>query len=147
MRRHPGWPELAAKLRWTYLSDNQPCLSCGKRPRDDVDYPMSSPFDPAHLIPKQWLARYEHEEAVTDERLIVCLCRNCHSRHDQWFKRLPRELVPDEAWFAARQYEIEWKLEKEFPEVEAFCPTCRTDLDAEGFCGTCGHDSSHKDVA
>ena len=70
------------------------------------------------------------------------MCRNDHARHDSWFKRLPRESVPEEAWAAATEHGILWKLQSEFPELNPSCPECLIDL-KEGSCAVCGWEPSH----
>ena len=145
-RKHPGWPQLAAQLRTQWQIENRPCLICGNRPKDSTgtwtEYAMQ---DPCHAIGKSWLASNGFEAAVTDERLIFCACRDCHTRHDSWHKRLAREALPEEAWEAAKEYgdRVLLRLELEFPDLEASCPTCRNKLDEFGFCGGCGHKESH----
>jgi len=143
-RTHEGWPQLATELRLRWHEENRPCLICGERPRNEqgqlTEFSMQ---DPCHMIGKSWLANHGFEEAVTDERLIFCGCLNCHARHDSWFKRLPRESLPGEAWEAAKEHGFRWKLEQEFPEPVPACPNCKRDLDA-GICTVCGWEIANR---
>lgn len=95
------------------------CARCGLdaaglRARRDP-YPR---LEGHHILPKQAIRRFATEYQLDAVRLLwdarnrLVLCRLCHSRHESAFDRVPRSLIPAEAWEFADALGLRWKLEQ-----------------------------------
>lgn len=70
-----------------------------------------------HLIPKQVLRREGRRSSMSDPRVLLPLCFECHFNHESWARRLTRDQVPSSAWEFARELG-EWavvRLERDYP--------------------------------
>jgi 5-methylcytosine-specific restriction endonuclease McrA len=80
-----------------------------------------------HVIPKSFLRRELTSktqprvpvEVMNDPRNGMGLCRQCHSRHTNHFKRLSLNDVPHEAWMFAQEHGVEWRLHIDYEEIAA----------------------------
>jgi 5-methylcytosine-specific restriction endonuclease McrA len=70
-----------------------------------------------HAIPKGWLRRngLADPRVIWDERNGIALCADCHERHTNRSRVLPRRLLPASVWRFAGAHGIEWRLELEYP--------------------------------
>ena len=70
-----------------------------------------------HLIPRQVLRREGMSRYLSDPRVLLPLCFECHFNHESWSRRLTRDQVPAETWGLAREMG-EWavvRLERDYP--------------------------------
>lgn len=78
-----------------------------------------------HIVRQQVLRRRAAELGIPehrllwDERIGLPLCaepapHRCHSRHDLAVKRLPRSVIPPEAWEFADEHGLRWAIEREY---------------------------------
>lgn len=73
-----------------------------------------------HVLAKRHLRGYLQmplDEVRWDERNGIGLCVWHHQRHEHHVQRVPRWLLPDAVWSFAHEYDIEWLLDREYPEV------------------------------
>jgi hypothetical protein len=70
-----------------------------------------------HLIPKQVLRREGRSDRLTDPRVLMPLCFDCHFSHESWSRRIWRDQLPASVWEFARELG-EWavcRLEQDYP--------------------------------
>lgn len=71
-----------------------PCAICGAKRR----------LDAHHILPKQFLKRVERAINMPTGELVwatsngMSLCRDCHDRHENAYRRVPRYVLPARAW-------------------------------------------------
>lgn len=85
------------------------------------------PLEAHHIIPKQRIkhlprAKWETAEKrvmLADPRNGVMLCRQHHHLLTVRSKLIPAELIRDETWEFAREYGLEWALDREINRIPA----------------------------
>ena len=107
------------------------CAVCGVGPKArDLGKRRFVVLDPHHVIPARHLRRFvsamrlEEEKAETmllvflyDRRNGVCVCRDCHEDHEKAVRRIPRSVLPKEAFQFAREIGREWLIERLYPKA------------------------------
>jgi len=70
-----------------------------------------------HLIPKQVLRREGRRDRLTDPRVLMPMCFDCHFNHESWARRIWRDELPASVWVFAGELG-EWatvRLERDYP--------------------------------
>ena len=109
------------------------CAVCGEGPKaKDPAKRKRKKFDPHHIIPARYIRRYMRQyrkkldAKLYDEMLGkllynpvngLCICRECHERHEKASKRIPRALISEEAREFARSLNLYHLIESMYPEV------------------------------
>jgi hypothetical protein len=66
-----------------------------------------------HIIPKRYLQGVD--ERKWDSRNAMGLCQYHHMRHEGYAQRVPRALLGEEVFEFAREWNLEWLLDREYP--------------------------------
>lgn len=107
--------QLAVRFREAAL-ENPVCANCG----------YSGVFLEAHhCISKSFLRREGFPaEVLYDPRNSLALCcepapNRCHSRHELAVRRIPRSVLPAEAFDFAEDCGLIWRLDRDYPLEQA----------------------------
>jgi hypothetical protein len=78
--------------------------------------PNVAASDSHHVIEKQTLKRRNLDHAVWDPRNGIPLSRRVHERHSTAVERIPRSVLPAEAFEFAAEFGLMDVLERRYPE-------------------------------
>ena len=75
--------------------------------------------DAHHVIRRQHVKRYigSSPDVLWDPRNVLGLCRDCHERHTNRSRPVPRHVVPLAALDFAEDHGLTWLIEREYPDV------------------------------
>lgn len=91
-------------------TSGNPCLMAGTgTPCDRTSYHRH------HLILQQTLRKHGHGALTYDRRNLVVLCLRHHQRHHSGHERVPRDLLPAEAFKFADEVGLRWNLDRHYP--------------------------------
>lgn len=94
---------LAAREWWARVARGQACVVC-RGTRNVQGH---------HVVPKHAVKKKGGE--VWDARNGMAACEECHARHTNAFRRIPRYLVSSAAWSFAEELNLTHIIEREYP--------------------------------
>lgn len=68
-----------------------------------------------HVLPQQLLKREGLHGKLWDVRNGLGLCRYHHARHESYAQRVPRDVVPNDAFDFADELGLGWAIDREYP--------------------------------
>ena len=71
--------------------------------------------DPHHILARRTLRAMGLEAHMHDPRNALGVCRAHHDRHEDYTRRIPRELLPKGVFAFAAELGIGWLLDREYP--------------------------------
>lgn len=101
---------------WASVVGTRSCAVCGERNR----------VEGHHILPKRDIKQWALSEGLTtadaqkylwDERNGLPLCVDCHQRHETAFQRVPRRLLPDSAFEFAKEMDLDYLLDRYYPDM------------------------------
>ena len=67
---------------------------------------------PHHIIPRQYLIRGGQKDKLWDVRNKLDLCGYHHGQHENAQQRVPKSLLPPEAFEFAKELHLEWVIDR-----------------------------------
>lgn len=113
--------ERAAAKLWHQATARGPCVMCRAfRPSTQIRRAFAADIthlEGHHVLSKRHLKLNGRRDALWDIRNGICLCRYHHERHEKWRQRVPRNLLPADAFEFAAELDLTWLLDREHPEA------------------------------
>lgn len=122
-RHHSGVPvDVALQRRfWRTEAVRHGCAMCRHFPLP-VGHPDLHVFfadlqfmEGHHVLPKALLKREGFPGKLWDARNALGLCRYHHARHENYVQRVPRDVVPNDAFDFADELGLGWAIDREYP--------------------------------
>lgn len=112
--------ELAQMERWHRIVTADQCVMCQAIPVGQEVFAARRADvlrrEGHHILAKRLLIAAGLEHLLWDERNGLSLCRLHHQRHESWFQRVPRRLLPRRAHEFAEEVGMVVQLERDYPD-------------------------------
>jgi len=118
-RRKRSDAEVAQMEHWHRTVTADECAMCLEIPVDEEVFVARRADvlrrEGHHILAKRLLIAARLDHLLWDVRNGMSLCRLHHQRHEAWFQRVPRRLVPPPAFAFAAEVGMVPQLERDYP--------------------------------